>query len=80
MSQSSKSPEQLRIDQLEKINVALGKIAPKGTWFCEQLEEIWRAKTTEEAIKVAEYMRLTIHNMNGGTVEHALWAGDRVPK
>ena len=67
-------------DQLQILNVALGKLAPKGTWLSEQLERIWFAKTEQEAVEIAKYVNLTIHRMRDGEIEHYLWSGDREPK
>jgi hypothetical protein len=32
---------------------ALGLLAPKGTWLCDVLENLWRASSEEEACQIA---------------------------
>lgn len=77
MKPSDMTPEQ-QLMQLNKLNKALGKLAPKGTWLCEQLEKIWNAKTEQEGVDIAIYVQKTIRSLKNGTVEHHLWGGDRV--
>lgn len=54
----------------QKLNVALGRLAPKGTWLCEILENIFRAPSTEEAVKIATAAQDFISRSG-------LWEGDR---
>lgn len=58
------------ISTAQKLNVALGRLAPKGTWLCEILEKIWHAKSTEEAVQVATAAQDFIS-------KSGLWEGDR---
>jgi hypothetical protein len=60
--------------QLEKLSSSLGKLAPKGTWICEVLENIWRSESQEEADKIAIEARNTFAKIG---IENALWCGDR---
>jgi hypothetical protein len=61
-------------EQLKKLSVALGKLAPKGTWFCEILENIWWAESQEEANKIAEDATEVFRNKH---IESLLWIGNR---
>jgi hypothetical protein len=60
--------------QAQKLNVALGRLAPKGTWLCEVFEKIWFAKTVEEAVAVATAAAVVIEKPGAD-----LWIGDRKP-
>lgn len=55
----------------EQMNVALGKLAPKGTWLCEVLENIWRATLPGEADRVAVEASQIVENIG-------LWTGPRI--
>ena len=61
--------------QLKKLDLALGKLAPKGTWLNEVLENIWRAETETEAGRIAESARNTFDAIG---IRERLWVGDRV--
>lgn len=41
------------IEQAAKLSKALGLLAPKGTWLCTLLENIWRAANEDDALKIA---------------------------
>lgn len=58
------------LERLERVNVAFGKLAPKGTWLCEVMENIYRAASLDEAVKVAEEAAPIIHRLD-------MWTGDR---
>lgn len=64
-------------EQLKKLEQSLGMLAPKGTWFCEVLENIWHAKTSIEANGIAEYARNTFDKIG---ICECLWIGDREEK
>lgn len=61
-------------EQIEKMSSALGKLAPKGTWISEILENIWYAKTKKEADDFAMYARQVFREIG---IEDGLWVGDR---
>lgn len=52
----------------EQMNVALGKLAPKGTILCTILEKIWRAKDVKEASRIAVEASITV-------AKTGMWAG-----
>jgi NTP pyrophosphatase (non-canonical NTP hydrolase) len=54
----------------KRIGTALGKLAPKGTYICTVLEDIWRAETLEGAEFVAKQAHDQMRRLG-------LWGGPR---
>ena len=61
-------------EQLEKLDTALGKLAPKGTWLSEVLENIWHSESTTEAIEIAKKAEQVFKDQG---IIQKLWIGDR---
>lgn len=57
-------------ETLDKMNHGFGRLAPKGTWLCEIMENIWRSKTVDEAKAIADKVADRISTSG-------LWFGDR---
>ncbi len=56
--------------RLAIVNHGFGTLAPKGTWLCEIMENIYRAESVEEAKAIAE-------SVSGQIEANGLWIGDR---
>jgi hypothetical protein len=39
------------------MSLAIGHLAPAGTWPCELFRDIWHAKSAEEAVAIAQCAR-----------------------
>lgn len=61
-------------DELKKLSISLGRLAPSGTWFREVLEDIYHSDSIEEAQGIADYASSVFRKI--GIIDK-LWVGDR---